>query len=133
MNEIINKFLLAGDKFMPEMHLRQPGFTYSACGPFTKNKERIEKFMKSGNTDFIYKNELDKTCFQHDMTYGKSKDLVKRTQSDKVLRDKAFKITSDPKYDGYQKGLVSMVYKFFDKKSSGSGITNESYYQLANE
>ena len=89
--------------------------------------------MQTGNTDFIYKIELGKSYFQHDMTYGKSKDLVKRTQSDKVLRDKAFKITSDPKYDGYQKGLVSMVYKFFDKKSSGSGITNESYYQLANE
>ena len=123
MNDIINKFLLAGDKVMPEMHLRQPGFTYSACGPFTKNKERIEKFMKSGNTDFIYKNELDKACFQHDMTYSKSKDLVKRTQSDKMLRDKAFKIASDPKYDSYQRGLASMVYKFCDKKSSGSEIT----------
>ena len=133
MNEIIKTFLLVGDKFMPEMHLRQPGFTYSPCGPFTKNKERIEKFMKTGHTDFIYKNELDKACFQHDMAYGKSKDLVKRTQSDKVLRDKAFKIARDPKYDGYQRGLVSMVYKFFDKNSSGSGITNESNYQLANE
>ena len=80
MNEIINKFLLAGDKFMPEMHLRQPGFTYSACGPFTKNKERIKKFMQTGNTRFIYKNKLDKACFQRYMAYGKSKDLVKRTQ-----------------------------------------------------
>ena len=97
MNNIINKFLLVGDKFMPEMHLRQPGFTYSAGGPFIKNKERIEKFMTTDNTDFIYKNELDKACFQHDMAYGKSKDLVKRTQLDKVLRDKAFKITSNPK------------------------------------
>ena len=89
--------------------------------------------MQTGNTDFIYRNELDKACFQHDMAYGKSKDLVKRTQSDKVLRDKAFKIASDPKYDGYQRGLASMVYKFFDKKSSGSGIANEPNYQLANE
>ena len=89
--------------------------------------------MKTGNTNFIYKNELDKACFQHDMAYGKSKDLVKRTQSDKVLKDKAFKIASDPKYDGYQRGLASMVYKFFDKKSSGSGIANEPNYQLANE
>ena len=64
MNEIINKFLLVGDKFIPEMHLKQPGLTYSACGPFTKNKERIEQFMKTGSTDFIYKNELDKACFQ---------------------------------------------------------------------
>ena len=107
---------------MPEMHLKQPGFTYSACGPFTKNKERIEKFMQTGNTDFIYKNELGKACFQHDIAYGKSKDLIKRTQSDKFLKDKAFEIASNPKYDGYQKGLASMVYKFFDKKSKGSGI-----------
>ena len=132
MNEIINKFLLVGDKFMPEMHLKQPGFTYSACGPFTKNKERIEKFMQTGNTDFIYKNELDKACFQHDMAYGKSKDLIKRTQSDKVLKDKAFKIANNSKYDGDQRGLASMFCKFFDKKSKGSGI-NEPNYQLANE
>ena len=77
MNEIINKFLLVGDKVIPEMHLRQPGFTYSACGPFTQNKERIEKFLQTGNTGFIYKNELDKACFQHDMAYGWSKDLLK--------------------------------------------------------
>ena len=128
------KFLLAVDKLkMPEMHLRQPGFTYSACGPFTKNKERIEKFMQTGNTDFIYKYELDKPCFQHDMTYGKAKDLVRITQSDKILRDKAFKIASDPKYDGYQRGLASMVYKFVDKKTSGSRIINEANYQLADE
>ena len=133
MNEIVNKFLLTGDKLMPEIHLKEPGFTYSACGPFTRNKERIEKFMLTGNTDFIYRSELDKACFQHDMAYEKSKDLAKRTQSDKVLRDKAFKIASDPKYDGYQRGLASMVYKFFDKKSSGSGIVNEPNYQLANE
>ena len=133
MNEIINKFLLAGDKFMPKMHLKQFGFTYSSCGPFTKNKERIAKFMKTGKTDYIYKNELDRVCFQHDMAYGKTKDLEKRTQSDKVLRDKVFKITSNPKYDGYQRGLASIVYKFFDKKSSGSGISNEPDYQLANK
>ena len=133
MNEIINKYLLVGDKFMPEMHLKEPRFTYSACGPFTKKKGRIGKFMKTGNTDFIYKNELDKACFQHDMAYGKSKDLVKRTPSDKFLRDQAFKIASDPKYDSYQRGLASMVYKFFDKKSKGSGITNDSNYQLPNE
>ena len=90
--------------------------------------------MQSGNTDFIYKNELDKACFQHDMAYGKSKYLVKITQSDKALKDKAFKIASDPKYDGYQRGLSSMAYKFFDKKSKGSGVTtNEFNYQLANE
>ena len=95
MNEIVNKFLLAGDKFIPEMQLKQPGFTYSACDTFTRNKQIIEKFVQTGNTDFIYRNELDKACFEHDMAYGKSKDLAKRTQSDKVLRDKAFRIASD--------------------------------------
>ena len=82
MNKIVNKFLLAGDKFMPEVHLKQPSFTYTACDPFTKNKERIEKFVQTGNTNFIYKYELDKACFQHDMAYSKSKVLAKRTQSD---------------------------------------------------
>ena len=125
MNGLVNKFLLVGDKFMPEMHLKQSGFTYSACGPFTRNKEKSEKFMQSGNTDFIYRNELHKACFQHDMAYGRSKNLVKRTQSDKVLRDKAFQIASDLKYNGYQRGLVSMVYKFFDKTSSESGVATE--------
>ena len=110
INEIVNGFLLVRNKFMQKMHLKQPGFTYSACGPFTRNKERIEKFMQTGNTDFIYRNELDKACFQQDMAYGKSKDLVKRTQSDKVLKDKTFKIVSDPKYVGYQRGLASMVF-----------------------
>ena len=71
MNEIVNKFLLVEDKFLPEMHLKQPGFTYSVYCPFTKNKERIEKVMQTENTNFIYKNELDKACFQHDMAYGK--------------------------------------------------------------
>ena len=83
---------------MPEMHLRQPGFTYSVCGPFTKNKERIKKFKETGETSYIYKNELHKACFQHDMAYGDFKDLAKRTAADKVLRDKAFKIASDQKY-----------------------------------
>ena len=115
MNEIVNKFLLAGDTFMPEMHLRQPGFTYSACGPFTKNKERIQKFKETGESNYIYKNELDKACFQHDMAYGDFKDFTKRTAADKLLRDKPCKIASDQKYDGYQRGLASMVYKFFDK------------------
>ena len=134
MNEILNKFLLAGDKFMPEIHLRQPQFVYSACGPFTKNKARIQKFKETGNTSYIYKKELDKACFQHDMAYGEFKDLPKRTATDKVLRDKAFKTASDQKYDGYQRGLASMVYKFFDKKSQGKGLANNNEnMQLANE
>ena len=94
------------------MHLKQPGFTYSARGPFTKNKGRIQNFMQTRNTDYIYKNDLDKACFQHDMAYGKCKNLNKRTQSNKVLRNKAFEIASNPKYDGYQRGLASMVFKF---------------------
>ena len=133
MNETVNTVSLVGDKFMPEMHLKHPCFTYSASGPFNKNKERIKKIMQPGNSDFIYKDELDKACFRHDMAYGKSKDLAKRTKSDKVLRDKAFKIASDPKYDAYQRELASMVYKFFDKKSSGKGTVNEPNYQLASE
>ena len=90
--------------------------------------------MKTANKNFIYKNELDKPCFHHDIACGKSKDLIKGTQSDKFLRDKVFKIASEPKYDGYQRELASMIYKFFDKKSSGTDITaNEPNYQLANE
>ena len=133
MNELVNKFLLVGDKFTPKMHLRQPGFTYIACGKrFTKNKERIQKLKETGDTSYIYKNELDKACFQHDMAYRDFKDLAKRTFADKVLRDKAFKITSDQKYDCYQRGLPSMVYKFFDKKSQGSSRPLSSASQLAN-
>ena len=120
MNNVINKFLLAGDKFMPEMHLRQPQFTYSACGPFTKHKQRIQKFKETVDTNYIYKNELDKAFFTHDAAYSDSKDLIKRTVADKILKNKTFDIAKDPKYDGYQRGLASMVYKFFDKKSKGS-------------
>ena len=120
MNNTINKLLLAGDKFMPEIHLRQSKFTYSACGPFTKHEQRIQKF-KELDTNYIYKNELNKACFAHDAAYSDSKDLTKRTVADKILKNKAFDIAKDPKYDGYQRGLASMVYNFFDKKSVGSG------------
>ena len=118
MNNVINKFLLAGDKFMPEMHLRQPQFVYSACEPFTRHKERIKKFKQTGDTRYIYKNEVDKACFQHDSAYADHKDLIKRTKPDKVLRDKAYDIVSNPEYDGYQRGLASVVYNFFDKKAT---------------
>ena len=87
MNEVVNKFLLAGNKFMPKMHLKQHGFTYSACKPFTENKERIQKFKETGDSRYIYKIELYKACCQH-MAYGHFKDLAKRTASDKVLRDR---------------------------------------------
>ena len=75
MNQIANKLLLAGDRFMSEMHLRQPEFTYSACGTFTRTKQRIQKIVQTGYTNYIYRNELDKACFQHDIAYGKYKDL----------------------------------------------------------
>ena len=114
----MSKFLLAGEKSMPEMYLKQPGFTYSACGPFTKSKERTQNFKETGETSYIYKNEHDKACFQHDMVYGNFKDLTRRTASDKVLKDKAFNIDKNSRYDGYQKGLASIVYKFLDKKSA---------------
>ena len=116
MNNTINKLLLAGDKFMPEIHLRQPQFTYSDCGLFTKHEQRIQKFTETGDTNYIYKNKLDKACFLHDAAYSDSKDLTKRTVADKILKNKAFDIAKDPKYDGYQRGLASMVYKFFDSK-----------------
>ena len=113
---------------MPEMHLKQPGFTYRASGLFIINKERIEKFMQTKNTYFIYKNKLDKVCFQHSVW------RTKRLPLEKVLRDKAFKNSNDPKYDAYQRGLASMVYMFFDKQSSGRGVaTIKPNYQLANE
>ena len=108
MNEIVNKFLLAGIKFMSEMYLRQlaalnkSGFTYSACGPFAKNKERVHKFKETEDSRYIYKNELDKACFQLDTAYRVFKDLLRRTASDKVLHDKAFNIAKNLKYGGYQ-------------------------------
>ena len=124
MNEIINKFLLAGAKFMPETHLKQPGFTYSACDPYRSILE-IQII--------ILKMNLIELVFSMIILFGKTKKLEKRAQSDNVLRDKAFKIAKNPKYDGYQRGSASMVYKFFDKKSSASGISNEPDCQLADE
>ena len=135
MNEIVIKFLLVGDKFMPGMYLKQPGFTYSVCGRFRKNKKRIQKFKETGDTNYIYKKELDKACFKHDMAYGDFKYLTRRTASDKILRDKPFNIAKNPKYDRYQRGLASMVYTFFGKNSTGSGIniSLEFNEQLAEE
>ena len=126
MNNIINKFLLAGDKFMPEMHLRQPQFVYSACGTFTRHKERIKEF------NLLYRNKLDKACFKHDAAYAEYKDVQNRLISDQKLRNNAYDIASNPKYDAYQRGLASMVYEFFDSKvapldkktMSGKGIKN---------
>ena len=134
MDNVINKFLLTGDKFMPEMNLRQPQFVYSACGPFTRHKQRIKKFKQTGDTRYIYRNELDKACFQHDSAYADHKDLINRTE--------AYDIASNPEYDGYQRGLASMVYKFFDKKATeepstkhvmGSGVKKDSSLILADK
>ena len=94
------------------------GFTYSACGPFTKNKERIQKFKETGDSRYIYQNELDKACFQYRMAYGDFKDVTRRAASNKILRDKVSIIAKNPKYDGYQCGLALMAYKYFDKKIS---------------
>ena len=116
MNNIINKFLLAGDKFMPELHLRQPQFVYSVCGPFTRHKERIKEFKRTDDTRLLYRNELDKACFKHDAAYAKYKDVENRLISDQKLRNSAYDIASNSKYDGYQRGLASMVYKFFNSK-----------------
>ena len=93
---------------MPKIHLKQPGFPYSTCGPLTKNKERIKKFKETVDTSYIHQNEFDKACLQPDMAYGDFKDLKRRTASDKVLKDKAFSIAKNPKYDGYQRGLTDL-------------------------
>ena len=132
MNNIINKFLLAGDKFMPKMHLRQPQVTYSACGPFNKHKQRIQKFKETGDTNYIYKNELDKACFVHDAAYSDGEDLTKRSIAHKILKNRAFNIAKDPKYDRYQRGLASMVYKFFDEKFEGSAVNTILHLKICN-
>ena len=102
---------------------------------FTRHKERIKEFKRTGDTRYIYRNELDKACFQHDSAYADHNDLINRTEADKVLKDKAYDIASNPEYDGYQRGLASMVYKFFYKKATaepsakhvmGSGIASSS-------
>ena len=100
----------------------------SAYGP---NKERIQRFKETGDTKYIYRNELDQVCFQQSKAYGDFKDLARRAASVKVLKDKAFNIAKNSKYDGYEKGLASMVYKFFDKKTLGSGVKSMSNNQLA--
>ena len=115
MNKIINKFLLTGDKFMPRLHLKQPGFTYSACGPFSKHRERIQKFRKTGNLEHLYRNEVDKTCFAHDAAYSDSKDLAKTTISGKILKDRAREIARNCIDDGYQAAFASIVYSFLTK------------------
>ena len=124
MNNVINKFVLTADKFMPEKfkRLKRKVGTYSACGPFTRRKDRINKFIQTCDTNYIYKNELGKACFAHDTAYSDFKDIKNRTATDKILRDKTYKIAKDPKYYDSQRGLPSMIYKFFDRKTAGSGL-----------
>ena len=122
MNKIIYTILLFGDEFMPELYLKQPGFTYSTCGPFTKHCERTQKVRETGNLKHFYRNELAKACFAHDAPYSDSKDLSKRT-TDKILKYNAYEIARNSNYDGYQRALASIIIcKFFDKKT-GSGIS----------
>ena len=124
--DIINRFLLIGDKFMPEIHHWDPKVgKYSACGPFTRHKQRINDFMDDGKLSHILKNKLDAACFQHDSAYAKYKDRLNRKKSDVALKNKALEIAMNPKINGYQRGLASMVYKSFDKRTKGYGLNNE--------
>ena len=115
---------------MPELHSKQPGFTYSTCGSFTKHRERIQKFRKAGNLKHLYRNELNKACFAHDPAYSDSRELAKSTVSDKILKDRAYEIATNRNCDEYQRVLASMTYKFFDKKAGLGVNVNE---QLAKE
>ena len=117
----------------PQEGLRQ--LAYSACGTFTKKKKRIQKFKETRDSQYIYQNEVNKACFQHDMAYGDFKDLNRRTASNKTLRDEGLNIGKTLKYSGYQRSLASMVYKCFDKKTAGGAAKNEnmSNKELAEE
>ena len=110
---------------MPKMHLRQPGFTYNACRPSTKNKERIKNFKETGDSRYIYQNQLDIVCFQHNTVYGDFKCVLRRTVADKVLHDKAFNIAKNSNYKGYQYGFTSMVYNVFRKKNLSGTVKSE--------
>ena len=107
------------------MYLRQPGLTYSACEPLKIKKEQKRKIKQTRDSRYIYQNKQDKVCFQRNVAYGDFKDLNRRATADKILRDKAFNIVKNPKYDGYQRWLASMVYKDFHKTTSGRTIKNE--------
>ena len=102
MNKIINTFLLTVQKFIPELLLKQPEFTYNACRPFKKHRERIQKFRETDNLKHLYRNELEKACFAHDAAYSDSKDLENGIISDKILKDRAYEIARNRGYDGCQ-------------------------------
>ena len=107
---------------MPELHLKQLRFTYSSWRPFTKHRERIQKFRETDNLKHLYRNELDKACFAHDATYSDNKDLAKKTTSEKIFKDRGYEIARNCNYDGYQRALASMVYKLFDMKIGSGAI-----------
>ena len=130
MSKVINKFLLTRDKFISELHLKQLRSTYSACRPFNLHRGRIQKFKETGNLIHLYRSELDKASFAHDEAYSGSKDLAKRTISDKVLKQRAYEIARNRKYDGYQRALGSIADNFFDKITRSGVSVNE---QLAEE
>ena len=121
MNKIIEKLLFTEDKFMLELHLKQPEFNYSACAPFTNHSERIRNFRETANLKHLYRSKLDKVCFAHDSAYSDSKVLSKTAISDKILKDRAYEIGRDRSYEGYQRAIPSMVYEFFDQKKTRSG------------
>ena len=117
MNKTVSKFMLTRDKFMPKLHLKQPEFTYSVCGPFTKHCEGIQKCRQTAHLKKRYNNKLDKACFVQDTAYCDNKDFTKRTISKKNMKEGAYEIMLDPKYDGYQRGLASIIYYIFDQKT----------------
>ena len=133
MKKITNAFSLTGDNFLPELHLKQLGFTYSGCGPFTKHLERIQQFKEIGHLKYLYKNELDKTCFLHDVAFCNSEDLTKRIISDKILKYRAYEILGNRGYDRYQRALENMFYKLFDKKTGSGAIATSKAGASVNE
>ena len=130
MKKIINRLLLTAGKFMPELNLKQPGFTYSACGPFNKHCERIPKFREADN---LYRNELNKASFDQDTAYSDSKDLAQRIISDKILKERAYESARTRGYDGYQRALASTVDNFWEKKTGSGAIVTSKVRASVNE
>ena len=106
------------------MHLKQPGLIYSTCGPFNKIKKIIQKFKETGDSTYIYQNELEKACFQRDISHGDFQELTRRAVPDQIIIDKLSNIAKNPKYYQCPEGLASMVSNFFDKTVFGSSIKN---------
>ena len=123
MNETVNNFLLSGDKLISGIHLRQPGFTYSACGSFTRNRKRIQKSKYAGDSQYIYENKLDKACFQHDMAYRDFKKLTRRIVSDKILRNKHLMLLKIQNLMDIKEILLQWFTNFLIKESSGANIS----------